>query len=69
MINIELDFFDRAKELNETMLEYRGNTLLSFKGAARVRVDGVEVFGSLCGIDTTIAVENCKSFVKENTNF
>ena len=69
LINIELDFFDRAKKLNEAMLEYRGNTLLSFKGAERVRLDGVEVFGSLCGIDTTIAVENCKSFVKENTNF
>ena len=67
--NIEISFFDRAKDLHESMLKFRGDSLLSFKGAERVRLDGVEVFGSLYGIDKTFAACDCNGLVKENTNF
>ena len=67
--NIEINFFDRATELHESMIEYLGDSLLSFKGAEHVRLQDIEIFGSLYGIDKTLVVENCKSFVKENVNF
>ena len=67
--NIEIDFFDRSKELHESMLAFRGDSLLSFKGVECARLDGVELRGSLCGIDKTFTIENCKDIVKENTNF
>ena len=67
--NIELHFFDRATELHKSMLDYRGDSLLFFKGAERVKLESVEILGSLCGIDKTLTVENCNSFLKENTNF
>ena len=67
--NIEINFFDRANSLHESMLKFRGDSLLSFKGVERVRLDGVEIFGSLCGLDKAFVAEACNGLVKENTNF
>ena len=67
--NIEINFFDRAKDLHESMLKFRGDSLLSFKGAERVELCGVEIFGSLYGIDKTFVAEACEGLIKENTNF
>lgn len=67
--NIEISFFDRAKDLHESMLKFRGDSLLSFKGAERVELFGVEIFGSLYGIDKTFAACDCNGLIKENTNF
>ena len=67
--NVRIDFFDRATELNESMKSFRGDSLLSFKGVERARLDAVEIFGGLSGVDKVFDSENCKNIIKENTNF
>lgn len=66
--NVELNFSDKATELSKSELAYRGDFLVSFKGAKNVTLDGLTVNGELYGVDIPVEIRDCNGFVKKNCN-
>ena len=67
--NVEINYFDKGTDLAENELRYRGNNLLSFKGASNVTLDGVKINGTLYGVEEPIEIKDCNGLVKNNCNF
>lgn len=67
--NVELSYFDRATELPERELEYRGDHLLSFKNASNVRLENVKINGTLYGVDEAVEIIGCDDLTKKECNF
>ncbi len=67
--NIEISYSDKATELPEEELKFRGSHLLFLKGASGVKLEGVALKGTLYGVEESVKVENCDALVKKDCNF
>ncbi len=66
---IEIDYFDRATDLPESELAYRGNHLLSLKKANGVTLDDITLHGTLCGVTEPVEIVDCEAIDKRNCKF
>ena len=66
---IEIDYFDRATDLPESELAYRGNHLLSLKKANGVALDDMALRGTLCGVTEPVEIVDCEAIDKRNCKF
>ena len=67
--NIELNFFDKAMNLDYFNHKLRGTQLLSFKGANNLTLDNFKVNGGFYGVSERIAVENCENLIQKDCQF
>jgi len=67
--NVEIRFFDRSTVLPESQRQFRGDRLLSFADAQGVVLDGVEIYGTLDGVQEPVEIVNCDDLIKRNCNF
>ena len=67
--NIEISYFDKATELPEDELKFRGDHLLFLSGVSGVKLEGVVLKGTLYGALESVKVVNCDALVKKDCNF
>ena len=67
--NIEVCYADKSTALSENQYAFRGEHLLRLSGAKDVTLENLRLFGSLCGVEEPVRIENCEGLAKRNCNF